>query len=151
MNRRRFLAASATIAGAAFGWRSPSSVAVTPLPGVSGTTAPLSAIRRLVVERVDPLTGRCRYVAELGRQRVEYPLLVARRGDWIDAVIENRLPQPTTVHFHGLTLPESQDGAGFEPIEPGASKALRFEVKNRAGLYWFHAHQIGRASCRERV
>jgi FtsP/CotA-like multicopper oxidase with cupredoxin domain len=49
----------------------------------------------------------------------------------------------STVHFHGLTLSEAQDGAGFDPIEPGASKALRFEVKNRAGLYWFHAHPHG--------
>jgi blue copper oxidase len=104
---------------------------------------PLSAVRRLVVERVDPVIGRCRYVADLGGQRVPYPILVARRGDRIDAVIENGLPQPTTVHFHGLTLPEAQDGAGFAPIEPGARKGLRFEVRNRAGLYWFHAHPHG--------
>jgi FtsP/CotA-like multicopper oxidase with cupredoxin domain len=104
---------------------------------------PLSAVRRLIVERVDPLLGRCRYVADLGAQRIASPILVARRGDRLDATVENRLPQPTTIHFHGLTLPEAQDGAGFDAIAPGASKALRFEVKNRAGLYWFHAHPHG--------
>jgi FtsP/CotA-like multicopper oxidase with cupredoxin domain len=104
---------------------------------------PLGAVRRLIVERVDPLTGRCRYVADLGAQHISSPILVARRGDRCDAVIENRLLQPTTVHFHGLTLPEAQDGAGFDAIAPGASKALRFEVKNRGGLYWFHAHPHG--------
>ena len=119
-------------------------MAVAPLPAVAGgAVVPLSAVRRLIVERVDPLTGRCRYVADLGAQRISSPLLVARRGDRCDAVIENRLPQPTTVHFHGLTLPEAQDGAGFDAISPGASKALRFEVKNRSGLYWFHAHPHG--------
>lgn len=92
---------------------------------------------------MDPLLGRCRYVADLGVQRVAQPILVARRGDRVDAIIENRLPQPTTIHFHGLTLPEAQDGAGFDPIAPGASKALRFDVKNRAGLYWFHPHPHG--------
>ncbi len=103
----------------------------------------MSAVRRLIVERVDPVSGRCRYTADLGGRTVPYPVLVARRGDRVDAVIENRLPQPTTVHFHGLTLPEAQDGAGFDAIEPGASKTLSFEVRNRAGLYWFHAHPHG--------
>lgn len=115
-----------------------------PVPVLSGgTVAPIDAIRRLVVEHTDPLLGRCRYAAHLDGQRVRHPILVARRGDRFDAMVENRLPQPTTVHFHGLTLPEAQDGAGFDAIEPGASKALRFGVKNRSGLYWFHAHPHG--------
>ena len=104
---------------------------------------PLAAIRRLVVEHADPLLGRCRYVADLGGQRIAHPIVVARRGEHLDALVQNRLPQPTTIHFHGLTLPEAQDGAGFDAIEPGAGKALRFEVKNRSGLYWFHAHPHG--------
>ena len=98
---------------------------------------------RLVVERQDPLAGRCRYVADLGARQGRAPILVARRGDRFDAVVENRLPQPTTVHFHGLTLSEAQDGAGFDAIAPGASKALRFDVRNRSGLYWFHPHPHG--------
>src|SRR3989449_2731729 len=74
---------------------------------------------------------------------VPQPVLFARRGETFDAVLENALPQPTTVHFHGLTLPEAADGAGFDPIEPGARKRVRFEVKNRSGLYWFHPHPHG--------
>ncbi len=104
---------------------------------------PLGAVRRVIVERSDPVLGRCRYVADLGGERVAYPMLVARRGDRFDAIVENRLPQPTTIHFHGLTLTEGQDGAGFEAIAPGASKTLRFEIRNRAGLYWFHPHPHG--------
>ena len=103
----------------------------------------LSAVRRLVTERADPLLGRCRYAADLGTRRVVQPILVARRGESFDAMLENALPQPTTVHFHGLTLPESQDGAGFDPIAPGTRKRVRFEVKNRSGLYWFHPHAHG--------
>lgn len=144
MNRRRFLGVGAASALAAISWRSASSAAVPPFPALSGGAAvPLSAVRRLIVERGDPLLGRCRYLADLGGQQVAYPILVARRGDRLDAIVENRLPQPTTIHFHGFTLPEAQDGAGFDAIAPGAAKALRFEVKNRAGLYWFHAHPHG--------
>jgi suppressor of ftsI/bilirubin oxidase len=144
MNRRRFLAVGAASLGTGCSWRPASSVAVSPLPAVAGgAVVPLSAVRRLIVERVDALNGRCRYVADLGAQHIPSPILVARPGEHCDTVIDNRLPQPTTVHFHGLTLPEAQDGAGFDAIAPGASKALRFEVKNRAGLYWFHSHPHG--------
>ena len=144
MDRRRFLAVSVASAGAALGWRSASGNAVTLIPALSGSAiAPISTVRRLVVERVDPLLGRCRYVADLGARRIASPVLVARRGDRFDAVVENRLPQPTTVHFHGLTLAEAQDGAGFDAIAPGQTRELRFEVKNRAGLYWFHPHPHG--------
>ena len=136
MNRRRFLGAGLAPLGAACG-----------LPAVH--TAPASPrtalqdVRRLVAERSDPVTGRCRYVAELGARRVAQPVLWARRGESFDAVIENALPQPTTVHFHGLTLPEAQDGAGFDPIAPGERKRVRFDVLNRSGLYWFHPHPHG--------
>jgi FtsP/CotA-like multicopper oxidase with cupredoxin domain len=144
LNRRQFFAIGAVSLGTACSWRPANSVAVMPLPALAGgAVVPLSAVRRLIVERVDALTGRCRYVADVGGQRIERPVLVARRGERFDAVVENRLPQPTTVHFHGLTLPEAQDGAGFDPIAPGAAKALRFEVRNRSGLYWFHAHPHG--------
>lgn len=100
----------------------------------------LSSIERLVVERTDPVLGRCRYVAVSETGHVGQPILFARRGEIFDATIENSLPQPTTVHFHGLAMPERQDGAGFDPIAPGGRKQVRFRVNNRSALYWFHAH-----------
>jgi FtsP/CotA-like multicopper oxidase with cupredoxin domain len=136
MNRRGFLAAGLASLGTAYA-----------LP--AARTAPASArtaladVRRLIVERTDPIAGRCRYVADLGARQVAQPILWARRGESFDAVIENALPQPTTVHFHGLTLPGAQDGAGFDPIGPRSRKRVRFEVKNRSGLYWFHPHPHG--------
>jgi blue copper oxidase len=136
MNRRGFVAAGLASLGTAWG-----------VPAVRTSSASpriaLADVRRLVVERVDPIAGRCRYVADLGARRVAQPILWARRGERFDALIENTLPQPTTVHFHGLTLPEAHDGAGFDPIAPGARKRVRFEVKNRSGLYWFHPHPHG--------
>jgi len=103
----------------------------------------LRDVRALIAERTDPLVGRCHYVAVTSRRRVERPILTGRTGDVFDAVIENRLPQPTTVHFHGLLLPEAADGAGFDPIAPGARKRVRFELRNRSGLYWLHPHPHG--------
>jgi FtsP/CotA-like multicopper oxidase with cupredoxin domain len=140
LNRRGFLAGALSL-GAALG-----------LPGASrsqgrhlatGNVVSLGAVRRLIAERVDPLLGRCRYVADVGGRRVAQPILLARRGERLDAAFENALPQPTTLHFHGLTLAESQDGAGFDPVAPGTSRRLGFELRNRSGLYWFHPHPHG--------
>ncbi|HSD40691.1 MAG TPA: multicopper oxidase family protein [Burkholderiales bacterium] len=139
MNRRGFLAASVAAVGAAC-----VSPARTPRTAIAGSrTVALEDVRRIAVERDDPTLGRCRYVVDTGVERVPRPVLVARTGDRFDAVIENRLPQPTTIHFHGFTLAEAQDGAGFDPIPPGGSKALAFRLRNRSGLYWFHAHPHG--------
>jgi FtsP/CotA-like multicopper oxidase with cupredoxin domain len=135
MNRREFLALGPAAAVAACG--------VPALAPATGQTVRLGAVRRLALERVDPVVGRCRYVADVGGRQIAQPILVASRGERFDALIENRLPQPTTVHFHGLALPEAQDGAGFEDIAPGSAKAVSFEVRNRSGLYWFHPHPHG--------
>ena len=144
MNRRRFLGAGLASLGAACGVPATrSAIAPPPAALASEHVTALSAVQRLLIERADPASGRCRYVAGLGAQRLAQPILVARRGESFDALIENALPQPTTVHFHGLTLPEAVDGAGFDPIAPGARKRVRFEVKNRSGLYWFHPHPHG--------
>ena len=136
MNRRGFLAAGLASLGAASGLPQPK-------PEAESPRVSLSDVKRLVAQRVDPIAGRCRYVAGLGTRQVAQPILYARRGESFDALIENALPQPTTVHFHGLTLPQAQDGAGFDPIAPGASKRVRFQVRNRSGLYWFHPHPQG--------
>jgi FtsP/CotA-like multicopper oxidase with cupredoxin domain len=134
VNRREFLAIAAASLGGA---------CALPPRGVAEPVVRLSAVRRLALERVDPVLGRCRYVADVGGRRIAQPILLAKRGERFDAVIENRLPQPTTVHFHGLALPEAQDGAGFEDIASGSSRAVSFEVSNRSGLYWLHPHPHG--------
>jgi FtsP/CotA-like multicopper oxidase with cupredoxin domain len=144
MNRRRFLGAGLASLGAACGVPAVRTTGASPPAALAGGhLVGLADVRRLVVERADPLSGRCRYVAHLGTRQAVQPILFARRGEAFDGVIENALPQPTTVHFHGLTLPEAQDGAGFDPIAPAERKRARFEVKNRSGLYWFHPHAHG--------
>ena len=139
MKRRAFLKAGAVSIGAALGLAAKGRAQSL----ATGTAVALPDVRRLIVERVDPLLGRCRYVADTGATRIAQPILVARRGERFDAWVENALPQPTTVHFHGLTLAESQDGAGFDAIAPRERRRARFEVRNRSGLYWFHPHPHG--------
>jgi blue copper oxidase len=54
--------------------------------------------------------------------------------------LQNDLPQPTTIHWHGLSAPSRFDGAGFDPALPGKAFHYRFQIEDRAGTYWYHPH-----------
>ncbi|MCP3817536.1 multicopper oxidase family protein [Streptomyces sp. A3M-1-3] len=63
-------------------------------------------------------------------------------GDTLALTLANNLPQPTSLHWHGLALRNDMDGVpGLtqRDIRPGASFDYRFAVPH-AGTYWFHPH-----------
>ncbi len=74
------------------------------------------------------------------------PLLEARVGDQLIVHFKNHLPEPTTIHWHGLRLPAEMDGspATQKPIPPEGSFEYRFPLLD-AGLFWFHPHVRGDA------
>jgi FtsP/CotA-like multicopper oxidase with cupredoxin domain len=79
------------------------------------------------------------------------PMLKAKIGDRVIVHFKNSLPEATTVHWHGLRVPNDMDGApGVTQavIESGASFRYEFTVLD-AGTYWYHPHldssaQVGR-------
>lgn len=63
-------------------------------------------------------------------------------GDTLAVTLANHLPEPTSLHWHGLALRNDMDGVpGLtqRPVAPGASFAYRFAVTH-PGTYWFHPH-----------
>ncbi len=65
-----------------------------------------------------------------------------RKGDVIKVKLVNRLPTGTTVHWHGVPVPNDMDGAPGvtqDPVEPGDVFVYRFAVEV-PGTYWFHPH-----------
>jgi len=61
-------------------------------------------------------------------------------GFHVDVI--NELNVPTSIHWHGLTLPNSMDGVPFvtqDPIPPGGSHSYDFPLKEH-GTYWMHSH-----------
>lgn len=71
------------------------------------------------------------------------PLLRFKRGDRAHIAVRNQLAQDTTVHWHGLRVPNSMDGVpGVTqlPIPNGGRFDYRFELKD-SGTYWYHPHQ----------
>lgn len=62
-------------------------------------------------------------------------------GDTVKITVKNDLPQPTTVHWHGLPVPSEQDGNPQDAIPAGGSRVYSFTLpQGCAGTYWYHPH-----------
>jgi FtsP/CotA-like multicopper oxidase with cupredoxin domain len=72
------------------------------------------------------------------------PTLRARRGDVFELRLENRLAEPTNVHWHGLAAPAEADGYPTDLVLPGGARQYRFQIAEHAGTYWYHPHPDGR-------
>lgn len=72
------------------------------------------------------------------------PSFEVRRGERIKVNFKNNLSEASIIHWHGLDLPEAQDGHPSYAIEPNESYTYDLEIHNRAGLYWYHPHPHGR-------
>jgi FtsP/CotA-like multicopper oxidase with cupredoxin domain len=73
------------------------------------------------------------------------PTLRVKLGQTLRLDFHNNLPDKTTIHFHGVRVPNAMDGVPGvtqPPIEPGASFVYRFTPKD-AGTFWFHPHVRG--------
>ena len=74
--------------------------------------------------------------------QVPGPQIRVREGDRVRVVLKNELTESTAIHFHGLEVPNDQDGVPFitqPPIKPGASYTYEFTVPN-AGSHMYHSH-----------
>jgi bilirubin oxidase len=69
------------------------------------------------------------------------PTLELTEGDRVIVHFQNNLAEPTTVHWHGIHLPASQDGSPFDPVAAGGKRDYTFTIpKGTAGTYWYHPH-----------
>ena len=83
--------------------------------------------------------------------RVPGPELRVKQGQPIRVIVRNDLPEETTVHWHGIRLPNAMDGVpGLtqKPIKPGETFTYEFTPPD-AGTFWYHPHsdslrQLGR-------
>ena len=74
--------------------------------------------------------------------QVPGPQIRVREGDRVRVNLINKLPESTAIHFHGLELPNDQDGVPFitqPPVKPGESYTYEFTVPN-AGSHMYHSH-----------
>ena len=69
------------------------------------------------------------------------PLIDANVGDRLVVHFRNELPEPTTIHWHGVRVPVEMDGmpAMETTVASGGTFEYAFELPD-AGLFWFHPH-----------
>ncbi|MFN2570778.1 MAG: DUF4396 domain-containing protein [Gemmatimonadales bacterium] len=74
--------------------------------------------------------------------QVPGPRLEFTRGDHVRINFTNHLPEPATMHWHGLVVPNRMDGPGHitqEPVPPGGTYTYEY-VALQSGTFFYHSH-----------
>jgi blue copper oxidase len=71
------------------------------------------------------------------------PTIRATRGDQVVMNVRNDLPEPTTIHWHGMHLPAAADGGPHQPIQPGSTWSPSWTIDQPAATLWYHPHPHG--------
>ena len=71
------------------------------------------------------------------------PTVRVARGDDVVLRVTNRLPETTTTHWHGASVPARADGGPHQPIAPGATWEASWRVDQPAATLWYHPHPHG--------
>ncbi|GGD89557.1 hypothetical protein MTsPCn5_35540 [Croceitalea sp. MTPC5] len=72
------------------------------------------------------------------------PTLEFTEGEYAVIYVKNEMSEETSVHWHGLLLPNFYDGVPYlttPPIEPGHTQKYEFPIK-QSGTYWYHSHTM---------
>ena len=70
------------------------------------------------------------------------PTIQVTQGDRVRIILENHLPEPTSMHWHGFEIPVEMDGApgsSQDPIPPGGRFTYEFTL-HQAGTFFYHSH-----------
>jgi CopA family copper-resistance protein len=87
------------------------------------------------------ITGRPRTATTINGS-IPGPILRMREGDVVTINVTNRLSEHTSIHWHGILLPNAMDGVPgltFRGIKPGETFTYRYPIK-QSGTYWYHSH-----------
>ena len=83
-----------------------------------------------------------RVMAYAFNHQIPGPRIRLTEGDRVRIVVTNHLPEPTTVHWHGLIVPNAMDGPAEitqDPIPPGGSYSYEFTAA-QVGTFFYHSH-----------
>lgn len=70
------------------------------------------------------------------------PTIQVQQGERVRVIFENKLPESTSLHWHGLEVPIEQDGVPWisqKPVAPGEKHIYEFTV-HQEGTFFYHAH-----------
>lgn len=120
----------------------------TPVITPNGSTLPYKVVGgikvfHLIAEEVDHefAPGLRAYCWGFNGQ-VHGPTIEAVEGDQVRIYVTNKLPENTSIHWHGLLVPSGMDGVGGlsqKTIEPGETYKYEFKLRQH-GTYMYHSH-----------
>ena len=70
------------------------------------------------------------------------PTIQVNQGDRVRIVVDNHLPEPTSMHWHGFEIPHNMDGGpgiSQDPIPPGGRFVYEFTL-HQEGTFFYHSH-----------
>ncbi|MGC1485266.1 MAG: copper oxidase [Candidatus Acidiferrum sp.] len=70
------------------------------------------------------------------------PTIQVQQGDCVRIILENNLPEATSIHWHGVEVPIDQDGVPWisqKPVAPGEKYVYEFTV-HQEGTFFYHSH-----------
>ena len=144
MDRRQFLIKSALATGAGLaGYRVERFPDVPVLGEATSVAGGGTTDVTLAAERIEVDLGNGQRFAAFGYNgAVPAPEIRVREGDTLRVTLRNRLAEPTTIHWHGVPVPNGMDGVPGvtqAPVSPGESFTYEF-VAWPAGTYIYHSH-----------
>lgn len=94
-----------------------------------------------ITDTIVNFSGKAKRAIAVNGQ-IPMPTLTFTEGDIAEIVVHNRLKEGTSLHWHGLFLPNKEDGVPFltqMPIEPNTTHTYRFPIIQN-GTHWYHSH-----------
>jgi FtsP/CotA-like multicopper oxidase with cupredoxin domain len=74
------------------------------------------------------------------------PTLRLTAGNNVRLNVANNLSEDATLHWHGFHLPAASDGGPHQVIRPGTTWSPEFQVRQKAGTFWYHSHLMGKTA-----
>ncbi len=94
-----------------------------------------------VTDTIVNFAGKEKHAIAVNGQ-IPMPTLEFTEGDIAEIVVHNKLKKSTSLHWHGVWVPNEMDGVPYltqKPIKPGTSYTYRFPIK-QSGTHWYHSH-----------
>lgn len=86
-------------------------------------------------------SGKMKHAIAINNQ-IPAPTLEFNEGDIAEIYVKNNLDEESSLHWHGILLPNEQDGVPYlttTPIKPKGTHFFTFPIRQN-GTYWYHSH-----------
>lgn len=96
-----------------------------------------------VTDTMVNFTGKRRHAIAINGQ-IPAPILEFTEGDTAIIRVHNLMKMETSIHWHGILLPNKEDGVPYlttSPVEAGKTYTFTFPLI-QSGTYWYHSHTM---------